>query len=271
MSYLDEFDDEYKPLAFILTHQGEVLAVCSWDVAWHGEDEDGSDLTLDERTVREILTNLIDDYGSRKEVADELGFNERKAELILQYLNDGDYSNFEDLREEYYESPESHSKIRNGVRLLDNVGKWIFNPQRQSLYGVSEEQCNRFFKETFCDYFEDHWFDEYNKEVVTKDAVEKYAKENGPFYLVNITEWVKDLKDNDPLVEVLKKELVEERGLDPEAKIYPVFAGALLPPPLNNLDPEYFQSLEWASTWEGLAGRVLEDGIFDKENVLKFG
>lgn len=270
MSYLDEFDDEYKPLAFTLTHEGEILAVCSWDVAWHGEDEDGSDLTLDEKTVREIMTNLIDDYGSRKDIADELGFNERKAELILQYLNDYDYSNFEDLREEYYETPGSHSNVRNGVRLLENVGKWIFNPQRQSRYGVSEEQCNRFFKKALCYDFESQEFEDYNKEVLTKDAVEEYAKENGPFYLVNITEWVKGINVTDNLGKVLEKELFKERGLDPETKVYLVFAGAILPP-LNYICADYFYDVPWPSTWEGLAGRVLEDGIFDKENVLKFG
>ena len=270
MSYLEEFDDEYKPLAFTLTHKGEVLAVCSWDVPWHGEDEDGSDLTLDGGTVREILTNLIDDYGSRKDIADELGFNERKAELILQHLNDCDYSNFEDLREEYYETPESHRDIRNGVRQLENVGKWIFNPQRQSLYGVSEEQCNSFFKETFCYAFEEREYEQYNKEVLTKDAVEEYAKENGPFYLVNITEWVKGINVTDNLGKVLEKELFKERGLDPETKIYPVFAGALLPL-IDGFNAEWFQFVPWTSKWEGLAGRVLEDGIFDKENVLKFG
>ena len=53
MSYIDQFHDEYKPLVFALVHDDEILDFVTWEVPWHGEDENGSDLTLDLNTVEE--------------------------------------------------------------------------------------------------------------------------------------------------------------------------------------------------------------------------
>ena len=105
MSYIDQFKEECKPLAFALEHGDEILDIVTWEVYWHGENEDGSDLTLDLNTVEECLYWYIDYVDGRENIAECLGLNERKSKLILQYIEADDYSNFRDLRDEYYVKP----------------------------------------------------------------------------------------------------------------------------------------------------------------------
>ena len=145
MSYIDQFKEECKPLVFALEHGDEILDIVTWEVYWHGENEDGSDLTLDLNTVEECLYWYIDYAGGRENIAECLGLNERKSKLILQYIEADDYSNFRDLRDEYYETPEMHDTIRTAVSMFRNIGQWIFNPERQIAYGVNEDFCNKIY------------------------------------------------------------------------------------------------------------------------------
>ena len=105
MSYIDQFNDEYKPLVFALVHDGEILDFVTQEVPWHGENEYGSDLTLDSDIVEECLSFYIDNVGGRENIAECLGLNERKSQLILQHIEADDYSNCGDFRDEYYAPP----------------------------------------------------------------------------------------------------------------------------------------------------------------------
>ncbi|WP_347719749.1 hypothetical protein [uncultured Alloprevotella sp.] len=267
MSYIDQFKEECKPLVFALEHGDEILDIVTWEVYWHGENEDGSDLTLDLNTVEECLYWYIDYAGGRENIAECLGLNERKSKLILQYIEADDYSNFRDLRdEEYYETPEKHDAIRTAVSMFRNIGQWIFNPERQTAYGVNEEFCNSIYSQ-LVGCLEDYDFDTYpyNEAVLTMADLEAYAKEKGPFYIANVTKLMSEAEDfnfDRDFDNMIKEKVVQEYGLDPDIPLYPVVAGFLLP------TEEYFCSC--FERWKGLAGRVLEDGIFDKENVLKF-
>ena len=267
MSYIDQFKEECKPLVFALEHGDEILDIVTWEVYWHGENKDGSDLTLDLNTVEECLDFYIENVDGRENIAECLGLNERKSQLILQYIEADDYSNFRDLRdEEYYETPEKHDAIRTAVSMFRNIGQWIFNPERQTAYGVNEEFCNSIYSQ-LVGCLEDYDFDTYpyNEAVLTMADLEAYAKEKGPFYIANVTKLMSEAEDFNfgyDFDNMIKEKVVQEYGLDPDIPLYPVVAGFLLP------TEEYFCSC--FERWKGLAGRVLEDGIFDKENVLKF-
>ena len=266
MSYIDQFKEECKPLVFALEHGDEILDIVTWEVYWHGENEDGSDLTLDLNTVEECLYFYIDNVDGRENIAECLGLNERKSQLILQYIEADDYSNFRDLRDEYYETPEMHDTIRTAVSMFRNIGQWIFNPERQIAYGVNEDFCNKIYS-SLITYMEDYVFDTfpYDESALTMADLEAYAKEKGPFYIANVTKLMSEAEDFDfdrDFDNMIKEKVVQEYGLDPDIPLYPVVAGFLLP------TEEYFCSC--FERWKGLAGRVLEDGIFDKENVLKF-
>ena len=267
MSYIDQFNDEYKPLVFALVHDGEILDFVTWEVPWHGENKDGSDLTLDLNTVEECLDFYIENVDGRENIAECLGLNERKSQLILQYIEADDYSNFRDLRDEYYETPEMHDTIRTAVSMFRNIGQWIFNPERQTAYGVNEDFCNKIYS-SLITYMEDYVFDTfpYDESALTMADLESYAKEKGPFYIANVTKLMSEAEDFDfdrDFDKMKEEKVVKAYGLDPDIPVYPVVAGFLLPKDSY----EYYSFLEWT----GLAGRVLEDGIFDKENVLKFG
>lgn len=267
MSYIDQFKEEYKPLVFALVHDGEILDIVTWEVPWHGEDANGSDLTLDSDIVEECLSFYIDNVGGRENIAECLGLNERKSKLILQHIEADDYSNFGDFRDEYYETPEMHDTIRKAVSMFRNIGQWIFNPERQAAYGVNEDFCNKIYPQLIT-YMEDYFFDTfpYDEAVLTVADLEAYAKEKGPFYIANVTKLMSEAEDfnfDRDFDEMKEEKVVKDNGLDPHIPVYPAVAGFLLPKDSY----EYFSFLEW----NGLAGRVLEDGIFDKENVLKFG
>ena len=267
MSYIDQFNDEYKPLVFALVHDGEILDFVTWEVPWHGEDANGSDLTLDSDIVEECLSFYIDNVDGRENIAECLGLNERKSQLILQHIEADDYSNFQDYRDEYYETPEMHDTIRKAVSMFRNIGQWIFNPERQTAYGVNEDFCNKIYPQLIT-CMEDYFFDTfpYDEAVLTVADLEAYAKENGPFYIANVTKLMSEAEDfnfDRDFDEMKEEKVVKDNGLDPHIPVYPAVAGFLLPKDWY----EYISFLEW----EGLAGRVLEDGIFDKEHVLKFG
>lgn len=182
MSYIDQFNDEYKPLVFALVHDGEILDFVTWEVPWHGEDANGSDLTLDLNTVEECLDFYIENVDGRENIAECLGLNERKSQLILQYIEADDYSNFRDLRDEYCETPEKHDTIRKAVSMFRNIGQWIFNPERQAAYGVNEDFCNNIYSQLIVGV-EDYFFDtySYDESALTMADLEAYAKEKGPF------------------------------------------------------------------------------------------
>lgn len=267
MSYIDQFNDEYKPLVFALVHDGEILDFVTWEVPWHGEDENGSDLTLDSDIVEECLSFYIDNVDGRENIAECLGLNERKSKLILQHIEADDYSNFQDYRDEYYETPEMHDTIRKAVSMFRNIGQWIFNPERQAAYGVNEDFCNKIYPQLIA-CMEDYEFDTfpYDESALTMADLEAYAKEKGPFYIANVTKLMSEAKDfnfDRDFDEMKEEKVVKDNGLDPDIPVYPAVAGFLLPKDRY----EYYSFLEWTE----LAGRVLEDGIFDKENVLKFG
>ena len=267
MSYIDQFNDEYKPLVFALVHDGEILDFVTWEVPWHGEDENGSDLTLDSDIVEECLSFYIDNVDGRENIAECLGLNERKSKLILQHIEADDYSNFQDYRDEYYETPEMHDTIRKAVSMFRNIGQWIFNPERQTAYGVNEDFCNKIYPQLIT-CMEDYFFDTfpYDEAVLTVADLEAYAKENGPFYIANVTKLMSEAEDfnfDRDFDEMKEEKVVKDNGLDPHIPVYPAVAGFLLPKDWY----EYICFLEW----NGLAGRVLEDGIFDKGDVLKFG
>ena len=267
MSYIDQFNDEYKPLVFALVHDGEILDFVTWEVPWHGEDENGSDLTLDSDIVEECLSFYIDNVDGRENIAECLGLNERKSKLILQHIEADDYSNFQDYRDEYYETPEMHDTIRKAVSMFRNIGQWIFNPERQAAYGVNEDFCNKIYPQLIT-CMEDYFFDTfpYDEAVLTVADLEAYAKEKGPFYIANVTKLMSEVEDFNfirDFDEMKEEKVVKDNGLDPHIPVYPAVAGFLLPKDWY----EYICFLEW----NGLAGRVLEDGIFDKGDVLKFG
>ena len=267
MSYIDQFNDEYKPLVFALVHDGEILDFVTWEVPWHGEDENGSDLTLDSDIVEECLSFYIDNVDGRENIAECLGLNERKSKLILQHIEADDYSNFQDYRDEYYETPEMHDTIRKAVSMFRNIGQWIFNPERQTAYGVNEDFCNKIYPQLIT-CMEDYFFDTfpYDEAVLTVADLEAYAKENGPFYIANVTKLMSEAEDfnfDRDFDEMKEEKVVKDNGLDPHIPVYPAVAGFLLPKDLY----EYISFLEL----NGLAVRVLEDGIFDKGDVLKFG
>lgn len=267
MSYIDQFNDEYKPLVFALVHDGEILDFVTWEVPWHGEDANGSDLTLDSDIVEECLSFYIDNVDGRENIAECLGLNERKSQLILQHIEADDYSNFQDYRDEYYETPEMHDTIRKAVSMFRNIGQWIFNPERQTAYGVNEDFCNKIYPQLIT-CMEDYFFDTfpYDEAVLTVADLEAYAKENGPFYIANVTKLMSEAEDfnfDRDFDEMKEEKVVKDNGLDPHIPVYPAVAGFLLPKDWY----EYISFLEW----KGLAGRVLEDGIFDKGDVLKFG
>lgn len=92
MSYIDQFKEECKPLVFALEHGDEILDIVTWEVYWHGENKDGSDLTLDLNTVEECLDFYIENVDGRENIAECLGLNERKSQLILQDIEADDYS-----------------------------------------------------------------------------------------------------------------------------------------------------------------------------------
>lgn len=267
MAYIDQFQEEYKPLVFALKHGDEILDIVTWEVYWHGEDADGSDLTLDSDIVEECLSFYIENVDGRENIAECLGLNERKSQLILQHIEADDYSNFRDLRDEYYETPELHNTIRTGVSMLRNIGQWIFNPERQTAYGVNEDFCNKIYSELIA-CMEAYEFDTfpYDEAVLTVADLEAYAKENGPFYIANVTKLMSEAEDfnfDRDFDEMKEEKVVKAYGLDPDIPVYPAVAGFLLPKERY----EYYSFLGWT----GLAGRVLEDGIFDKGDVLKFG
>ena len=267
MSYIDQFNDEYKPLVFALVHDGEILDFVTQEVPWHGEDENGSDLTLDSDIVEECLSFYIDNVDGRENIAECLGLNERKSKLILQHIEADDYSNFQDYRDEYYETPEMHDTIRKAVSMFRNIGQWIFNPERQAAYGVNEDFCNKIYPQLIT-CMEDYFFDTfpYDEAVLTVADLEAYAKEKGPFYIANVTKLMSEAEDfnfDRDFDEMKEEKVVKDNGLDPHIPVYPAVAGFLLPKDWY----EYICFLEW----NGLAGRVLEDGIFDKGDVLKFG
>ena len=187
MSYIDQFNDEYKPLVFALVHDGEILDFVTWEVPWHGEDENGSDLTLDSDIVEECLSFYIDNVDGRENIAECLGLNERKSKLILQHIEADDYSNFQDYRDEYYETPEMHDTIRKAVSMFRKIGQWIFNPERQAAYGVNEDFCNKIYPQLIT-CMEDYFFDTfpYDEAVLTVADLEAYAKENGPFSVAQL-------------------------------------------------------------------------------------
>ena len=209
----------------------------------------------------------IDYVDGRENIAECLGLNERKSKLILQYIEADDYSNFRDLRDEYYETPEMHDTIRTAVSMFRNIGQWIFNPERQIAYGVNEDFCNKIYS-SLITYMEDYELDTfpYDESALTIADLEAYAKEKGPFYIANVTKLMSEAEnfDFDRDFDKMKEEkVVKAYGLDPDIPVYPVVVGFLLP-------KDSYECYSFLG-WTGLAGRVLEDGIFDKENVLKFG
>lgn len=267
MSYIDQFQEECKPLVFALEHGDEILDIVTWEVYWHGENKDGSDLTLDLNTVEECLDFYIENVDGRENIAECLGLNERKSQLILQDIEADDYSNFRDLRDEYCETPEKHDTIRKAVSMFRNIGQWIFNPERQAAYGVNEDFCNNIYSQLIVGV-ENYFFDtySYDESALTMADLEAYAKEKGPFYIANVTKLMSEAEDfnfNRDFDEMKEEKVVKDNGLDPHIPVYPAVAGFLLPKDWY----EYITFLEW----NGLAGRVLEDGIFDKGDVLKFG
>ena len=213
------------------------------------------------------MSFYIDNVGGRENIAECLGLNERKSQLILQHIEADDYSNFGDFRDEYYAPPKKHDIIRKAVSMFRNIGQWIFNPERQAAYGVNEDFCNKIYPQLIT-CMEDYEFDTfpYDEAVLTVADLEAYAKEKGPFYIANVTKLMSEAEDfnfDRDFDEMKEEKVVKDNGLDPHIPVYPAVAGFLLPKDSY----EYYSFLEWNE----LAGRVLEDGIFDKENVLKFG
>ena len=160
-----------------------------------------------------------------------------------------------------------HDTIRKAVSMFRNIGQWIFNPERQTAYGVNEDFCNKIYPQLIT-CMEDYFFDTfpYDEAVLTVADLEAYAKENGPFYIANVTKLMSEAEDfnfDRDFDEMKEEKVVKDNGLDPHIPVYPAVAGFLLPKDWY----EYISFLEW----NGLAGRVLEDGIFDKGDVLKFG
>ena len=102
---------------------------------------------------------------------------------------------------------------------FDNIGQWIFNPERQAAYGVNEDFCNNIYSQLIVGV-ENYFFDtySYDESALTMADLEAYAKEKGPFYIANVTKLMSETEDfnfNRDFDEMKEEKVVKDNGLDP--------------------------------------------------------